>query len=135
MLGYFNNEAATRDTFDGEWFRTGDIGHLDSDGFLFISGRKKNLIVLGNGKNVYPEEIENELLRIEYIKEVVVYAEDDAIVAEVFLDIGGAPDCVARLDDDILRINKALPPYKNIGKVRIRDEEFDKTTTKKIKRV
>ena len=134
MLGYYNNEQATRDTFDGEWFKTGDIGYLDSDGFLFISGRAKNLIVLGNGKNVYPEEIENELLHIEYIKEAVVYAEDNLITAEVFLDTENIPDCADRLKHDIIELNKTMPIYKNIGKTRIRDTEFPKTTTKKIKR-
>ena len=134
MLGYYNNEQATRDAFDGEWFITGDIGYLDRDGFLFVSGRKKNLIILNNGKNVYPEEIESELLRIGYIKETVVYAQDNTIVAEVFLDTENAPDCQARLDHDIIKLNKTLPPFKNIGKTLIRDVEFPKTTTKKIKR-
>ena len=134
MLGYYKNEDATREAFDNGWFNTGDIGYLDKDGFLFISGRKKNLIILGNGKNVYPEEIENELLRFEYISETVVYAEDGAIVAEVYFDPESAADCAERLDGDILRLNKMLPIYKNIGKIRVRDTEFPKTTTKKIKR-
>ena len=134
MLGYYNNERATQDTFEDDWFKTGDIGYVDRDGFLFISGRKKNLIVLANGKNVYPEEIETELLHIEYIKETVVYAEDNLIVAEVFLDAEHTPDCATRLESDILHLNKTLPPYKNIGRTRIRDTEFPKTTTKKIKR-
>ncbi|MDR0493090.1 MAG: AMP-binding protein [Nitrososphaerota archaeon] len=137
MMGYYKNEQATRDAFDfnGEWFKTGDIGHLDQDGFLFVSGRKKNLIVLSNGKNVYPEEIENELLRIQYIKEVIVYAEDNLITAEVFLDVENMPDCSTHLDNDILSLNKTLPFYKNIGRTKIRDVEFPKTTTKKIKRI
>jgi len=135
MLGYYKNEQATKDTFDGEWFKTGDIGYMDDDGFLFISGRKKNLIILSNGKNVYPEEVEFALLNgIPYIKEAVVYAQDDAIVAEVFLDTENVPDCVSRLDGDIVALNQTLPPYKNIGKTIIRDTEFPKTTTKKIKR-
>jgi len=132
MLGYYKNEQATNDAFDGEWFKTGDIGYLDRDGFLFISGRKKNLIILNNGKNVYPEEIESVLLGIEYIKEALVYAEDNAIVAEVFPDTENFPDCASRLDGDIIALNKALPIYKNIGKTKIREVEFPKTTTKKI---
>ena len=134
MLGYYNNDEATRDAFDENWFKTGDIGFLDEDGFLFISGRKKNLIILSNGKNIYPEEIENELLQLEYIKEVVVYAEDDMITAEVYLDTENMPDCADRLDGDILQLNKVLPTYKNIGRIKTRDIEFPKTTTKKIKR-
>ena len=134
MLGYYRNEDATRDAFNDGWFNTGDIGYIDKDGFLFISGRKKNLIILGNGKNVYPEEIENELLRFEYIKEAVVYEQDGVIVAEIFLDIENETEGAGRLDNDVLQLNKVLPIYKNIGKIKIRDTEFPKTTTKKIKR-
>jgi long-chain acyl-CoA synthetase len=135
MLGYYNNEQATKETFDGEWFKTGDIGYLDGDGFLFISGRKKNLIILSNGKNVYPEELEIALLNgISYIKEAVVYAKGDIIIAEVFLDIENNPDCASRLDNDIVELNRKLAIYQNINKTIIRDTEFPKTTTKKIKR-
>jgi len=134
MMGYYNNVEATQDVFDGEWFKTGDIGYLDRDGFLFISGREKNLIVLSNGKNVYPEEIEQEVLRLEYVLEAIVYAEDNLIVAEVFLDTENTPDSAIRLERDMLNINKNLPQHKNIGKTRIRDVEFPKTTTKKIRR-
>ena len=135
MLGYYNTEQATKEAFDGEWFKTGDIGYLDKDGFLFILGRKKNLIILSNGKNVYPEELEFALLNsIPYIKEAVVFAENGLIVAEVFLDIENEPDCVSRLKVDINSFNQMQAPYKNIGKTIIRDSEFPKTTTKKIKR-
>ena len=135
MLGYYNNEQATAEAFDGEWFKTGDIGYLDSDGFLHISGRKKNLIVLSNGKNVYPEELEFALLNnIPYIKEAVVYANGNQIEAEVFLDAEGNPDCASRLDNDIIELNRTLAGYQNISKTVIRDTEFPKTTTKKIKR-
>ncbi|MDR0306514.1 MAG: AMP-binding protein [Chitinispirillales bacterium] len=135
MNGYYENEQATKEAFDGEWFKTGDIGYFDKEGFLYIAGRKKNLIILKNGKNVYPEDVEFSILNyIPYIKEAVVYSEDNIIVAEVFLDVENNPDCVSRLDGDILELNKTLPLYKNIGKTVIRDIEFQKTTTKKIKR-
>ena len=135
MLGYYKNEQATKEAFDGEWFKTGDLGYLDQDGFLFISGRKKNLIVLSNGKNVYPEELEFALLtQIPYVKETVVYARDNEIIAEVFLDVENNPDCAARLNNDIVEFNKTQAPYKNINRTVIRDTEFPKTTTKKIKR-
>ena len=135
MLGYFNNEQATKEAFDGEWFKTGDIGFLDDDGFLFISGRKKNLIVLNNGKNVYPEEVEATLINhIPYIKETVVYSENNKIVAEVYLDVENYPNCNRSVDDDVIELNQTLPSYMNIGKTIIRDTEFSKTTTKKIRR-
>lgn len=135
MLGYYKNEQASKETFDGEWFKTGDIGHMDNDGFLYVSGRKKNLIILSNGKNVYPEEIESALLKhISYAREVVIYAKNDEIVAEVFLDTENSPDCALQLNDDIIEFNRTLPIYKNIARTVVRDTEFPKTTTKKIKR-
>ena len=135
MLGYYKNEQTTIDAFDGDWFKTGDIGYLDRDGFLYLCGRKKNVIILNNGENVYPEELEFALAnQIPYIKEVVVYAEDNLIVAEAFLDTESFPDCASLLGDDIVELNRTLPPYKNVGKTVIRDKEFPKTTTKKIKR-
>jgi long-chain acyl-CoA synthetase len=135
MLGYYKNEKATQEAFDGEWFKTGDMGKIDNDGFLFISGRKKNMIILNNGKNIYPEELEFALRDfLPYIKEAIVCAEGNIITAEVFLDIENYPDCVSQLDMDIIRFNQFQPQYKNIGKVAIRETEFPKTTTKKIKR-
>jgi len=135
MLGYYNNESATKEAFDGDWFKTGDIGRLDSDGFLYISGREKNLIILSNGKNVYPEELELALLnQIPYIKEAVVYAEDNIVVAEVFLDTENEHDCASRINNDIILFNKTQAAYKNIGRTVIRETNFPKTTTKKIKR-
>ncbi|MCL2292067.1 MAG: AMP-binding protein [Candidatus Bathyarchaeota archaeon] len=135
MLGYYQNDKATKESFEGEWFKTGDIGYFDKDDFLYIVGRKKNLIVLKSGKNVYPEELELALLKqIEYIKEVVVYAMDDTIVAEIFLDVVNYPNCSSQLSGDILSFNQAQPMYKRICKPLIRETEFPKTTTKKIKR-
>ncbi|ANU49918.1 hypothetical protein ADH76_06760 [Enterocloster clostridioformis] len=133
-LGYYENEQATKESFEGEWFKTGDIGFLDSNEFLFVCGRKKNLIILNNGKNVYPEEIEMVLLNVPYIKEAIVYADNNVITAEVFLDTDNEPDCISRLNRDIIEINRLLPAYKNIGKTEIRKKEFPKTTTNKIKR-
>jgi long-chain acyl-CoA synthetase len=135
MLGYYKSTHPSNEVFDGDWFKTGDIGYMDENEFLFITGRKKNLIILNNGKNVYPEEVEFEILRnIPYVKETIVYAENHGIVAEVLLDIENEPDCASRLNKDIVELNRKLPMYKNIGKAVIRDVEFDKTSTKKIKR-
>ncbi len=134
MMGYYNDPEATAAVFDGEWFKTGDHGRIDNDGFLFIVGRKKNLICLSNGKNISPEELENKLLRIEYIKEVLVYDENNIIVAELYLNTVDYPDARERIKGDINEFNLKMPIFKQIGKTKIRDTEFPKTTTLKILR-
>ncbi len=146
MKGYYKNEEATNAVFDEEgWFHTGDYGRMNSKGQLYITGRKKNLIVLHNGKNVYPEEIEEYIKSIKYVSEVVVFAnrneagEEISLGAEIFMN----EESVADLDKDarkellrneIDKLNKRLPGYKNIITVRIRSKEFEKTTSQKIKR-
>ena len=134
MKGYYNEPEATAEAFDGDWFKTGDYGRIDEDGFLFFVGRKKNLIVLSNGKNVSPEEIEDKLSTIEYVKEVVVYDEGGYITAEFFLDTVSTPDAKDRIKNDVNEINKKMPMYKQVAKVKTRDTEFPKTTTLKILR-
>ena len=134
MLGYYGEPEATAAAFDGEWFKTGDHGRIDKDGFLFIVGRKKNLIVLSNGKNVSPEELEDKLMSIEYVSEVLVYEEDKKIVAEFFLNEKDYPDARDRIQADVNEFNRKMPLFKNINKVKIRDEEFPRTTTLKIVR-
>lgn len=134
MTGYYNDPEATAEAFDDGWFKSGDYGYIDKDGFLFFRGRKKNLIVLSNGKNVSPEEIENHLMMIDYVKEVVVYEENGYITAEFFLDTVNTPDAKDRIKNDVNLINKQMPMYKQVSKVKTRDTEFPKTTTLKIKR-
>ncbi len=145
MLGYYNNPEATAQVMQDGYFNTGDIGRMDEDGFLHITGRKKNLIVLSNGKNVYPEEIEGYLARIPYIKEAVVYAPLEAglseikLVAEIFVDEAFSKERTkeevkTRLTQDIAEVNKGLPGYKQIHEFSLRDREFEKTTKKSIKR-
>jgi long-chain acyl-CoA synthetase len=146
MLGYYKDPESTMLTFteDG-WFKTGDIGYLDKDNFLYINGREKNLIILANGKNVYPEELEDIIIeKLPYVKEVVVYADssgvtEDCITACVYpdkeyLEVNGISDIKEKLNRDIDLLNRELPLYKRISNVLISDSEFEKTTTKKIKR-
>lgn len=134
MKGYYNNPQATEQVFSDGWFKTGDLGYLDKDGFLYITGRKKNLIILPNGENVSPEELEQKIMRIAYVKEVVVSEKEGQICAEVFLDKDMETEAESKIHRDIMDLNRMLPNYKKIGKILIRDHEFDKTTTRKIKR-
>ncbi len=135
MVGYYGEPEATAQAFDGGWFKTGDYGRIDKDGFLFMVGRKKNLIVLSNGKNVSPEELEEKLMTaIPYIKEVLVYEEDRKIVGEFFLNEEDYPDAKKTLKADVNEFNARMPIFKRINKVRTRDDEFPKTTTLKIVR-
>ncbi len=133
MLGYYHNEAENEKVFVDGWFRTGDIGTIDEYGALHITGRIKNLIILGNGENIPAESIEQEIYTISYVKECIAYGKDNVIVAEVYLD-EDVSDAKDRINDDIQVVNQHLPQIRNIGQVVIRDTEFPKTTTKKIKR-
>ena len=145
MLGYLDNEEATKEVFtDDGFFKTGDIGYLDGDGYIYITGRKKNIIILSNGKNIYPEEIEEYLYKIEGIKECAVIGRKkdgggDNITALVFPDLesgkfGGKDfkEAEAKIKEDIDNINRQLPVFKQITEVEVRETEFEKTTTKKI---
>ena len=147
MLGYFENEEATAAVFDEEgYFHTGDLGYLDEEGWIYITGRLKNLIILSNGKNVYPEEIETELSRIYGIAEVVVYAGEsrsdakkELIVAEIFpdkeaLELRSITDADSYLREEVQKANLRMAPYKRVEYVKVRDTEFLKTTTRKITR-
>lgn len=147
MMGYYKKPDVTAEVLSEDgWFRTGDYGRLNDEGQLFITGRKKNLIVLKNGKNVYPEEIEEYLSGIPYVEEVVVYAvknesgEETALCAEIFpneeLFAGKTQEeRHAAIKSAVEELNKTLPPYKKILKIKLRATEFEKTTSKKIRRV
>ncbi|MEQ8201710.1 MAG: AMP-binding protein [Syntrophomonadaceae bacterium] len=145
MLGYYKNPAATTDTMAGEWLKTGDIGKIDQDGFLYITGRIKNIIKLSSGINIYPEELEALIADIPYVKDVLVYAHTEAghmeprLTAEVLLDSDYIGDNLIknpeeRLEKAIDALNKSLPYYKKIRNIQFRETEFEKTTTRKIKR-
>ena len=145
MLGYYNNPEANAAAFteDG-WFRTGDMGYMDNDGYFYITGRLKNVIVLENGKNIFPEEIEEYLSNIELIAEGVVVGRQNGsavnLVAIVYPDStkfeAGATDedKYNAINDAIHAMNKQLPTHKQIKGLELRDTEFEKTTSRKIKR-
>ncbi len=152
MLGYYKDETATKKAFTHDmknfennyWFKTGDVGYIDNDGYIFITGRKKNVIILSNGKNIFPEELEEHLSHCELIKECIVTGRkpevgECVITALIYPDYdkleGKSEDEIkatlqAALDD----INRTLPTFKHIGGLEVMKEEFEKTTTKKIKR-
>ncbi len=147
MLGYYGDDEATNEAFDEDgYFRTGDYGKLDKNNVLYITGRKKNLIILSNGKNVYPEEIENEFTAIPGILEIVVYEgqskrgnEHNAIVAEIYPDYdyckkNGIEDVKAYLKEYVDKYNLNAIVYKRIKLIKLRKEEFPKNTLKKIQR-
>ena len=147
MLGYYNNPEATAEVFDKDgFFHTGDYGKLDEEGWIYITGRKKNLIILSNGKNVYPEEIEADLQKVEGVSEVVVYAGESrvqkdkiTIVAEIFPDADlladkGIKDLQSYFEDQVKALNVKMPPYKAVKRVKLRDVEFQKNTSRKITR-
>jgi long-subunit acyl-CoA synthetase (AMP-forming) len=140
MLGYYKDPEATAKALVGGWFHSGDCGRIDGDGFIFLTGRTKNVIILSNGKNVYPEEIEMALqCRIRGIAEVVVREAGRRILAEIFPDAEymekeGITDAHAHFRRRIEDVNKMLADHKRIRDLVIRQSEFEKTTTKKIKR-
>ena len=147
MLGYYKDPEATAAVFDEDgYFRTGDIGKVDEDGWLYITGRIKNLIILSNGKNVYPEEIETELSAVPGVLDVVVYegiskrgGEHNAIVAEIYPDPdfirkNNITDKAAYFRRFITDFNRTAVAYKKVSVLKVRETEFPKNTLRKIKR-
>ena len=146
MLGYYKNEQATAEAFKEGYFRTGDYGKMDSNGILYITGRKKNLIILSNGKNVYPEEIENEMTAIPGILDIIVYEgqsvrgiSHNAIVAEIYpdydyLEKNGIEDAKEYFKPFVDEYNRRAVAYKKIAVLKVRKTEFPKNTLRKIMR-
>ncbi len=150
MLGYYENEEATKEAVQDGWFNSGDIGYLDKDGFLFITGRSKNVIVTQNGKNIYPEEIELMLSKIPEIKESMVYGKEvegnkELIITarvipnyEEIEELHGKNLTEEKIHDiiweEIKKVNRSLTSYKAIKNLEIKKDDFEKTTTMKIKR-
>ena len=121
------------------WLRTGDLGYVDEEGFVFLTGRKKNLIITKNGENVSPEELENKIGEQRLVKEILVRENEGVIEAEIFPDEEyvnkkGIEDVPAALQEIIDTYNQGAPAYKKVYKLKIRTEEFPKTPSKKIKR-
>ena len=150
MLGYYENEEATKEVLKNDWFYTGDLGYIEKDGFLFITGRRKNMIVLKNGKKIFPEEIETIVNRIDLVEETMAYGlpeEQDKndvklavkvvynkeLVKEKYGNIS-LEELYPIIWEKIKEINKTFPKYKYIKNMILTDEELIKTTTKKIKR-
>lgn len=152
MLGYYNNPEATAAAMEDGWFHTGDLGHLDKDNYVYITGRKKNVIIAGNGKNVFPEELEEKLMRSKYIEECMVWADesgeetgskgiyvtlkiDRENVSELLGDDIEDADAVYKvIDMEVDKVNENLPDWKSVKHIRIRTKDFIKTTGMKIKR-
>ena len=133
MLGYYKDKLATKKAMIGGYYKTGDLGYKVGN-TLYINGRKKNLIILSNGKNFSPEELESKLLQLPYIKESLVYLNKHAkILAKVYIEANEFIN-KEQLDNDIKKINTDLPYYKRIDEYIVVDEEFAKTSTKKILR-
>ena len=148
MLGYYKDEKKTKEAFKDGWFKTGDYGYIDDEGFIFITGRKNDIIVLRNGKNVYPQELEFLISKLPYVAECMVFARnesntDTAIVAKIVYNKEvmekdypdtKKEDYEKMIWKDVKEINKTLPTFKHIKKVIVTDEPMIKTTTQKVKR-
>ncbi|MBS5335113.1 MAG: AMP-binding protein [Anaerovoracaceae bacterium] len=150
MLGYYKNPEETAKVIKDGWFYTGDQGYIDEEKFIYITGRKKNVIIASNGKNVFPEELEYYLSKSKYISESMVWGAEDeksgdiTIVAAIIPDLEEVEEAIGKDADDeqikallwkeVDKINEDLPMFKKIKKVSLRHEEFEKNTSKKIKR-
>ncbi|MDI9491600.1 MAG: AMP-binding protein, partial [Bacillota bacterium] len=149
MLGYYKDPEETANVIRDGWLYTGDYGYFDKDGYVYITGRKKNVIVTKNGKNIFPEEVEYYLNQSPFIAEVVVGGEkedetgESVVWASIYPDhetileqkgVLGEEELKALLKAEIDRLNEQMPFYKRVKRFRIRETEFDKTTTRKIKR-
>lgn len=147
MKGYYKNPEATNEVFKDGWFRTGDLGYIDNDGYIFITGRQKNVIVLKNGKNIYPEEIEEKLKNIDLIEECFVFGMPDGDDLKLSIKAKYNKEAIKtfyqeKTEDELYEmvwekvkeVNKELPQYKYIKKLYISHDEFIKSSTNKIKR-
>ena len=139
MMGYYNMPEETKETLVDGWLRTGDLGYVDEDGFVYLTGRKKNLIITKNGENVSPEELENKIGEHRLVKEILVRESEGVIEAEIFPDEDYMKkkrirDVKSALQEVIDTYNQGAPAYKKVYRLKVRDTEFPKTPSKKIKR-
>ena len=148
MLGYYENEEATKKALQDGWLHTGDYGYIDEDGFVFITGRKNDIIVLRNGKNIYPQELEFLINKLPYVDESLVFSRDKSktdtvICAKIVYNEDNIKEHFGDKTEkeykdliwkDIKEINKDLPTFKHIKEIMITDEPLEKTTTQKVKR-
>jgi long-chain acyl-CoA synthetase len=142
MLGYYKNEEATRHAIDSEgWLHTGDLGLIDKDGYLYIKGRSKNMLLGPSGQNIYPEEIEAQINNLPYVQESLVVEQDGKLTALIFPEIDAADQAGIKpenlemiMEENKQSLNKSLPSYCQISKVKIYPEEFEKTPKRSIKR-
>ncbi len=142
MLGYYKNEEATRAVLDADgWYHTGDLGTMSADGYLFIRGRIKNMLLGSNGQNVYPEEIEDKLNSMAYVNESLIVQKGDKLIGLVHPDYDEAKamdfnddDLVSIMEQNRLKLNEQLPPFCKISELRLHEDEFVKTPKKSIKR-
>ena len=141
-MGYYKNEAATQEAFDADgWFHTGDMGVMDGEGYLYIKGRCKSMILGPSGQNIYPEEIESSLNNLPYVAESLVIDDNGVLTALIYPDFNlMEEDNLTRgqvlriFEDEIAAINLTFPDYYRVSKVEIFPEEFEKTPKRNIKR-
>ena len=141
MLGYFKNDEASEAVLKDGWLHTGDLCTIDDDGFLFIRGRSKNMILGPSGQNIYPEEIEQQLNNMPYVNESLIVEENGKLVALIYPDIENGEkqgmtfnDLAKTMKDNIIALNKELPGYSQIENLKVLHEEFEKTPKRSIKR-
>lgn len=143
MQGYYKDEESTKQAITDGWYRTGDLGVIDKDGFLTLTGRKKNLIILSNGENISPEELETDFYKDEAVQEVLVYEKEGKIIAEIFPNEeyfnkshtdNNYENTKEYFDELCKRVNRGRPMYKQVNEVILRNDEFPKNTSKKILR-